>query len=187
MQQAPSGLTSIVLQIDYTDPAHPTFRVVECLGTVSERLWSHYTSELFWTGTVYSSTGASVTTSPLESGKTYRIVAKEIFWYDYPNKHEADAMYYTTDSVNWNWPLGSVHPAPGGHSFLQINGADVNWGPFSNGDTGHTYSVTYVGQGTPITFRIVDWMDGDYTNNDCHLPLAIYLETVEYKGGIHDP
>jgi hypothetical protein len=98
-------------------------------------------------------------------------------------QYEADAMYYTTGPVGWNWV--NHFPAPGGHSFLQINGADVNWGPFSNGDTRHTYSITYIGQGSPITFQIVDWIDQDYANNECHLPISIYLE--EYKGGIHDP
>jgi len=39
LQRAPDGVTSIILQIDYTDPSHPTFHVVEVLGTKSERLW----------------------------------------------------------------------------------------------------------------------------------------------------
>jgi hypothetical protein len=43
LQQAPMGLTSIILQINYPtlDPTHPTFHVVECLGTKSEILWYH--------------------------------------------------------------------------------------------------------------------------------------------------
>jgi len=134
---------------------------------------------LIWTGTAYSSTGATITTSVLESGKLYQIVAAEIFWYDYANNLAADAMYYTTSGTNhWDWV--NHFPAPGGHSFLQINGADVNWGPFSNGDTYHTYSITYCGKGAPITFQIVDWMDKNYANNNCHIPIAIYL--VEGKG-----
>jgi len=31
------GVTSIILEIDYEDPEHPTFSVVEVLGTISER------------------------------------------------------------------------------------------------------------------------------------------------------
>jgi hypothetical protein len=92
-------------------------------------------------------------------------------------------MYYTTNPNEWIWL--NHFPAPGGHSFLQINGADVDWGPFSNGDTGHTYSIDYIGQGAPITFRIVDWIDQNYANNDCHIPIHIYI--TEVKGGIHDP
>ena len=137
-------------------------------------------------GIAYSATGATITTPTLQSGGTYRIVASEIFWYDYPHSLEADAQYYTTATTNWNW--ANHYPAPDGHSFLQINGADVNWGPFSNGDTGHTYSIEYIGQGAPITFQIVDWMDHDihkqqlpYTNAN------YYTEAGEYKGGIHDP
>jgi len=36
------------------------------------------------------------------------------------------------------------YPAPDGHSFLQINGADVNWEPISNGNTVHKYSIIYI-------------------------------------------
>ena len=42
LQDAPSGLTSIIVQIDYSsDPEHPSFRIIECLGTISETLWEH--------------------------------------------------------------------------------------------------------------------------------------------------
>ncbi|MCJ7762140.1 hypothetical protein MUP38_01640, partial [Candidatus Bathyarchaeota archaeon] len=190
LQEAPSGITSVVVKINYESAGEgykPTsFSIVECLGTISERLWLHVSqSQFFWEGTAYSTTGAIVTTPTLQSGTTYRIEAQEIFWYDYGNSLEADAMYYTTATAGWNWE--NHFPAPGGHSFLQMNGADVNWGPFSNGDTVHTYSIQYVGQGTPVTFQIVDWMDQNYTNNNCHLPIFIYIETGEHKGGIHDP
>jgi hypothetical protein len=37
LQTFPHCVTSIILKIDYTDPKHPTFTVIECLGTVSER------------------------------------------------------------------------------------------------------------------------------------------------------
>jgi hypothetical protein len=40
---APQGLTSIILEIDYTDPKHPYFCIVEALGTVSEHaLWDEF-------------------------------------------------------------------------------------------------------------------------------------------------
>jgi hypothetical protein len=38
LQSFPHCVTSIILKIDYTYPQHPTFTVVECLGTISERL-----------------------------------------------------------------------------------------------------------------------------------------------------
>jgi hypothetical protein len=45
LQQAPHGLTSIVVKIDYSsypEGYKPTgFTIVECLGTISERLWLH--------------------------------------------------------------------------------------------------------------------------------------------------
>jgi hypothetical protein len=186
LQEAPRGITSVVVKISYESTSEgykPTsFSIVECLGTISERTWVH--TQQFWEGTAYSSTGNVVTTPILQSGVTYHIVASEIFWYNYAQNLEADAMYYTTEPV-FGWWWANHFPAPGGHSFLQINGADVNWGPFSNGDTGHTYYTTYVGQGSSITFQIVDWIDHDYTNNSCHIPISIYME--QHKGGIHDP
>lgn len=39
LQDAPCGATSVILKIDYTDPKHPTFSIVEVLGTISETLW----------------------------------------------------------------------------------------------------------------------------------------------------
>jgi len=43
LQEAPPGLTSIILQISYSmfDPTHPSVSIIECLGTISERLWLH--------------------------------------------------------------------------------------------------------------------------------------------------
>jgi hypothetical protein len=42
LQDAPKCLTSIVIKIDYYDNKHPTFSIVECLGTISETQWVHY-------------------------------------------------------------------------------------------------------------------------------------------------
>ena len=138
---------------------------------------------LVWEGEV-PSTGVGVVSSVLEYGKLYHIVAEEVWWYNYPDNLAADAQYYTTDFSNsWNW--GNHFPEPSGHSFLQINGHDVNWGPFSNGNDGHRYSIPYTGEGTAITFRIVDWMDGNYGNNDCKLIVKIY-EDVTVGGYVVD-
>lgn len=42
LQDAPAGLTSIILKIDFTSSSkHPTFSIVEALGTISETLWVH--------------------------------------------------------------------------------------------------------------------------------------------------
>jgi hypothetical protein len=126
-----------------------------------------------WSDTAYSATGNNVTSPILETGKDYQIVVSAIFWYDYPNSLAADAMYYTTNSSNsWDWL--NYSPAPGNHSFLQMNGQDVNWGNFSNGDTGHTYSLNYTGQGIPLTFQIIDWMDQNRTNDNCHFLINVY-------------
>jgi len=127
------------------------------------------------------SNGGPVSSPVLEAGRQYRIVAREIFWYNYPDDLAADAQYYTEGPNNhWNWL--NHYPAPGGGSFLQINGMNVSWGPFSNGDTGHTYSIHYFGNGAPAVFRIVDWMDEDYGNNVSHLVVRIYYDPVIVGG-----
>ena len=137
---------------------------------------------LLWQANI-PSTGEPVSSPILVSGRLYMIVAKELFLYGHgPNWYQlqADAQYYMIAPSNyWVWTSPYYFPAPEGHSFLEINGIDVHWGPFSNGDTGHTYKIYYMGRGQPITFAIVDWMDGDYTNGDytkntCHLPVRIY-------------
>jgi hypothetical protein len=129
--------------------------------------------ETFLWGADVPASGAPVTSPVLEAGREYRIVASEMWFYDFPGNLGADAQYYTTDPTSsWHW--GNHFPAPDGHSFLQIDSQDVSWGPFSNGDTGHTYTIYYTGTGAAITFSLVDWIDGDYTNNHCHLPVEIW-------------
>ncbi len=130
---------------------------------------------LIWSGIVYSN-GVTTTGPVLDAFIQYRVVAKGAFYYSRPSYLAADAQYFTTDPIHdWNWY--NHFPAPDGHSFLQIDEEDVDWGPFSNGvwqDGGHEYSIYYEGTGAAITFRIVDWMDGDYTNNSCHFLVEIY-------------
>jgi hypothetical protein len=132
-----------------------------------------------WGGYVLSN-GEPISSPTLQTGRLYRIVALSYFYYDYALMSRylaADPQYYTTlnsDGENWRNHV----PAPDGHSFLQINGMDVNWGPFSNGDPdwrkSHLYSIYYEGAGEPIKFTIVDWVDQNYSNNVCHLWVRIY-------------
>lgn len=129
-----------------------------------------------WEGDAYSS-GVPVSSSILYAGLQYRIVVNGTWWYDWPQNPAADAQYYTTDPSN-SFYWGNHYPAPGGASFLQINGQNVTWGPFSNGETGHTYIVHYVGTEAAITFNIVDWVDNDYADNVCHIHIRIYSEIV---------
>jgi hypothetical protein len=129
---------------------------------------------LLWEDQVPSS-GSEVTSPVLISSEQYTILVSDRWWYSKPSEENlaADAMYYTTDYTDsWDW-INSF-AAPSGHSFLQIDGQDVDWGPFSNGDTNHTYSINYTGQDAALVFRIVDWVDGNYTNNECKLLVRIY-------------
>ncbi|PVX26033.1 MAG: hypothetical protein CW691_02665 [Candidatus Bathyarchaeum sp.] len=57
LQQAPAGLTSIILQIDYTDPNHPTFCIPELLGTISETEWVHEYTNIYTGATVVETKG----------------------------------------------------------------------------------------------------------------------------------
>lgn len=131
--------------------------------------------KLIWEADVLA-TGEEVIGPYLGYGKHYRIVATEMFLYNVTANLAADAQYYTKDPFDpWVW--GDYYYY--GHSFLQINGEDVDWGPFSNGEwgpppTGHTYTIDYIGAGAAITFKIVDWIDDDYDNNESHLPVKIY-------------
>jgi hypothetical protein len=131
---------------------------------------------LLWEDQV-PSLGLEVTSSVLISGEQYTIVVSDRWWYSKPSEDNlaADAMYYTTNYTDsWDWVDNFA--APGGHSFLQIDGQDVDWGPFSNGDTNHTYSINYTGQDAALVFRTIDWVDGNYTNNECKLLVRIYGE-----------
>jgi hypothetical protein len=130
---------------------------------------------LVWQGDVYSS-GVPVTSLVLEQSVPYRIVAQGMWFYDNPNSLAADAQYFTNSSLDtWDW---LNHFQNDSHSFLQIDGQDVDWGPFSNGDTGHIYSLYYTGEDASIAFAIVDWMDQNTANNVCHLHLRIYTEAT---------
>jgi hypothetical protein len=138
---------------------------------------------LIWDQYVLGS-GVEVVSPTLQYGKLYRIVAAEIWWYNNDSNLAADAQYYTTSGLDsWDWK--NHFPAPDGHSFLQIDGDDVNWGAFSNGETGHTYTIYYMGEGAVLTFKIVDWMDGNYGNNDCKIRVRIY-KSVTVGGYVVD-
>jgi hypothetical protein len=54
LQRAPAGVTSMIIRISYSDAKHPTFSIVEVLGTKSERLWTDF--------------GADDVTSPYKGG-----------------------------------------------------------------------------------------------------------------------
>ena len=118
-------------------------------------------------------TGTPVTTPVLKSGYEYTITAAGIWWW---GKGPADAQYYSTiQGSNWIW--GNHFQAPDG-SFLQIDGQPVNWGPFFNGQpdgSGHEYTITYIGDGNPITLQVVDSVDYSYEGNGC----KIYVVIVE--------
>jgi hypothetical protein len=130
----------------------------------------------FWMDTAYSKTGEEVTSPPLEAGTNYLIVAQGRFWYNYSGDSYflADCMYYSDSSTEW----ANNYPCPGGHSFLQMNNQDVNWGSFNN--ESHLYSLNVIGRGEPVTFRVFDWIDQNISNNYCHIDIAIYEKQVPH-------
>ena len=132
---------------------------------------------LVWQGQVSSSTGAVTTGPMLQTGGYYRIVAMNPWRYNVDQNLAADAMYYTTDSSDSeDW--GNSFVCGQGHSFLRVSGQDVDWGEFSNGATNHTYTIHRPGDGVAVTFQIVDWMDSNYANNECHIDVYVYLDYV---------
>jgi hypothetical protein len=143
-------------------------------------------SSLVWESDV-SSSGTQVTSSVLTNGVLYRVVATEVWLYqDEHDNLAADAMYYTTDYSNTVF-WGNYFAAPGGHSFLQIDGQDVNWGPFRNGDSGnHVYTIYYAGVGAGLAFNITDWVDGNIANNFGSMHVQIYRDVI-VGGHIVDP
>jgi hypothetical protein len=63
LQDAPCGITSIILKICYTDPEHPTFTIPEVLGTISEREWVHSYTNIY-TGLPASETKGDIHDCP---------------------------------------------------------------------------------------------------------------------------
>lgn len=148
-----------------------TMLTVLPLYTVNAQTW-------IWGGDVLST--GEITLGPvLTDGKTYQIVAHGVFWYNVPSNLQADAQYYTTiPSDDWHWDNHLLQDP----SFLQVDGQPQDWGPFSNGDTSHTYYLTYTGTGAAITFQIIDQIDSDYSNNYCHINIQIFEIPEEYSG-----
>ena len=145
-----------------------------CAGLLASPV--HGAETLIWENDVHSS-GVPVVSPVLHGGRGYRIVATLTWWYNYDENLAADAMYYTTDpsnSVFW----GNHFICPGGHSFLQIDGLDEDWGPFNNGDTNHIYTILRAGEGAALSFQIVDWVDNSTANNISHIHLLIYSQTT---------
>jgi hypothetical protein len=135
-----------------------------------------------WSGWVYSSiggsgaTGATVTTPELPKNAVCTVTSKEIFWYNHAADLKADAQYYQPVAAEGGGHAPYIR-APDGHSFLQVGTGtpeDVDWGPFS--PEYHEYTLTLLGEGKPLNMRIYDWIDGDVTNNNCHLPVIVSCE-----------
>ena len=143
-------------------------------------MFSARAQETFLWGADVSSTGEPVTSPVLEAGIQYRITAKGVFGSDYFDggwEYLVDAQYYAVNPPHTHW-WTDYYPAPDGHSFLQIDGMDAYWGPFNNGGIddfyGHEYTIYYTGTGAPIVFTIVDWVDMDYSDNQCHFSIEIW-------------
>ena len=74
-------------------------------------------------------------------------------------------MYYSPD----DW--ANYYPAPGGHSFMQIDGGDISWGAYNRA---HIYSISFEGAGASLRFQSVDWIDNTWGNNVGGLRIRIY-------------
>jgi hypothetical protein len=145
-----------------------------------------------WASNVYSN-GNVVTTPAFDKGDQCTITVAEAFFPKYPTV-VADAQFFTEN----NW-ADYAKPEEGGviHSFLQIDGEDVDWGDTVNLPT-HAYTHEFMGTGSSLDLQIVDWYDHISTPctpgadgihpigggipvfgcNYCHLPVCIVCEHV---------
>src|SRR5680860_1080459 len=96
-------------------------------------------------------------------------------FYDSSASLEADAKYSLRPEGFFNtgpgpkWISGDVLPAPWTHNLeLLVNGNSQTWGSFN---PVHTYSIEYVGTGSPVNFNI---LDGWYGDNSGSLTVDIY-------------
>jgi len=155
------------------------FLITAPLLDVKAQKWT-----LIWESELHSYLCPPVTSPVLEAGREYRIWIQGTFAsYNMSGvtEYAADAQYYTLlPPVPNIWVWDNHQIAPDGHSFVQIDGMDVYWGPFNNGIEnpwgGHEYMINYTGTGAPITFQIVEWLDElrDCVHNYCHFHVRIY-------------
>jgi hypothetical protein len=127
-------------------------------------------------GTFYDSSAS------LEAGENYRIEVNGTisgtytYWPEQlPGAGIADAKYSLRPEGSFNtgpgpkWISGDVLPAPWTHNLeLLVNGNSQAWGSFN---PVHTYSIEYIGTGSPVNFNILDSWYGD---NSGSLTVDIY-------------
>ena|SRR5680860_21364 len=142
--------------------------------TVQEALID--TVKVYPNGTFYDSSAS------LEAGENYRIEVNGTisgtytYWLEgLPGAGIADAKYSLRPEGSFNtgpgpkWISGDVLPAPWTHNLeLLVNGNSQAWGSFN---PVHTYSIEYVGTGSPVNFNI---LDGWYGDNSGSLTVDIY-------------
>jgi hypothetical protein len=122
----------------------------------SERLiWDQWTC----------SGGGNYMSPILTDARQYRIEVSNQFIYNTTLDGRADAKYYSPDT--WT----NYYPAPDGHSLMQIDGGDIDWGAYNSG---HVYSILFEGTGASLRFQIVDWVDSTSGNNGGSLRIRIY-------------
>jgi hypothetical protein len=128
---------------------------------------------------IVPSSGATVNSIPLESGKSYLLKASGTYTYwqaQLPDAGIADAKYSLR-------PPGSYNPSPGPQwisgddlpgsvqYYLQVwvNGSHANWVGDFNLD--HIYTTDVVGTGAALSFRVID---DNYGDNAESLTVDIY-------------
>ena len=103
--------------------------------------------------------------------------------------HYNDAEYVTFDG--WSTHMDGTYNWGANQKDLQVNGAFVDWGSFSEG---HSYSLTFVADGSAVNFRIYDGKANEiptpepgpapwYGDNEGSLTVDIYSWTCSSADG----
>lgn len=113
----------------------------------------------------------------LTSGVNYRFEATGTWQDNSQDNHYIDAEYTTFDG--WTTYMdGTTNWGPD-QKDLQVNGTFVDWGPY---DVGHTYSLSFIGTGSTVNFRVFDGKanlgsgpeEGWYGDNHGTITVEIY-------------
>ena len=142
-----------------------------CSGQVPAEVLIN-TVTIYPDGTFYDSSAS------LEAGENYRIEVNGTYTYwpeQLPAAGIADAKYSLRPEGSFNpgpgpqWISGDDLPAPWTHyKELLVNGSSQAWGTYT---PTHTYSIEYVGTGSPVSFNI---LDSEYGDNSGFLTVEIY-------------
>lgn len=119
----------------------------------------------------------ATTTHALTAGDRYLVEVEGTYVFDNTNGREADAEYYTTNNFTSRADWAQDNPGEDSRTLdLIVDSNQVNWGPY-NADDGHTYTLAFTSDGTPVNFRIFERQSDHYDDNAGSLEVRVYNVT----------